>query len=30
MGADELIIMLWASEIFDRARPDTVRAKVAP
>ncbi|WP_343583165.1 capsular polysaccharide biosynthesis protein CapF [Herbaspirillum sp.] len=22
-GADELIVMLWANEIFDRARPDT-------
>jgi len=30
VGPDELVIMLWASEIFDRARPDTVRTKVHP
>jgi UDP-2-acetamido-2,6-beta-L-arabino-hexul-4-ose reductase len=30
IGSDELVIMLWASEIFDRARPDTVRAEVFP
>ncbi|HUQ53972.1 MAG TPA: NAD-dependent epimerase/dehydratase family protein, partial [Gammaproteobacteria bacterium] len=29
VGDDELIVMLWASEIFDRARPDTVPMKVA-
>ncbi|KDP84469.1 capsular biosynthesis protein [Cupriavidus sp. SK-3] len=23
IGADELIVMLWANEVFDRARPDT-------
>jgi UDP-2-acetamido-2,6-beta-L-arabino-hexul-4-ose reductase len=28
VGEDELIVMLWASEIFDRARPDTVAMKV--
>ncbi len=30
IGDDELIVMLWANEIFDRARPDTVAMKVAP
>jgi UDP-2-acetamido-2,6-beta-L-arabino-hexul-4-ose reductase len=24
VGADELIVMLWANEIFDRTRPDTI------
>lgn len=24
VGEDELVVMLWANEIFDRARPDTV------
>ena len=28
IGDDELIVMLWANEIFDRARPDTVAMKV--
>ncbi len=28
VGEDELIIMLWANEVFDRARPDTVAVKV--
>lgn len=28
VGADELICMLWANEIFDRVRPDTIAAKV--
>jgi UDP-2-acetamido-2,6-beta-L-arabino-hexul-4-ose reductase len=28
IGSDELIVMLWSSEIFDRSRPDTVAAKV--
>jgi UDP-2-acetamido-2,6-beta-L-arabino-hexul-4-ose reductase len=23
IGADEMIVMLWANEVFDRARPDT-------
>lgn len=27
-GHDELVVMLWANEIFDRARPDTVGSKV--
>lgn len=30
IGTDELICMLWANEIFDRARPDTIAAKVHP
>ena len=31
IGDDELIVMLWANEIFDRARPDTDRCmKVNP
>ncbi|MDO9384687.1 MAG: NAD-dependent epimerase/dehydratase family protein [Hyphomicrobiaceae bacterium] len=29
-GDGELICMLWASEIFDREKPDTVAAKVRP
>ena len=29
VGDDELIVMLWANEIFDRDRPDTVAMKVA-
>jgi len=29
-GADTLIVMLWANEIFDRARPDTVALRVQP
>ena len=28
IGANELIVMLWASEAFDRARPDTIANKV--
>ncbi len=28
VGQDEMIVMLWANEIFDRARPDTIAAKV--
>lgn len=28
IGNDELIVMLWANEIFDRTRPDTVAANV--
>ncbi len=27
IGEDEMIVMLWANEIFDRARPDTYRAQ---
>jgi UDP-2-acetamido-2,6-beta-L-arabino-hexul-4-ose reductase len=30
VGSDELVVMLWASEIFDRERPDTVAMKVRP
>jgi UDP-2-acetamido-2,6-beta-L-arabino-hexul-4-ose reductase len=30
VGNDLLIVMLWANEIFDRARPDTVAMKVLP
>jgi UDP-2-acetamido-2,6-beta-L-arabino-hexul-4-ose reductase len=30
VGDDELIVMLWANELFDRARPDTVAMKVHP
>lgn len=28
IGVDEMVVMLWANEIFDRAHPDTVAAKV--
>ena len=28
VGDDELVVMLWANEIFDRERPDTVAMKV--
>jgi UDP-2-acetamido-2,6-beta-L-arabino-hexul-4-ose reductase len=28
IGDDEMIVMLWANEVFDRARPDTVAMKV--
>lgn len=28
VGQDEMIVMLWANEIFDRARPDTIAARV--
>lgn len=27
-GADALVVMLWANEIFDRAKPDTITEKV--
>lgn len=30
IGDDELIVMLWANEVFDRARPDTIAMKVNP
>jgi UDP-2-acetamido-2,6-beta-L-arabino-hexul-4-ose reductase len=30
IGEDELIVMLWANEIFDRQKPDTVTMKVKP
>jgi len=29
-GQDELIVMLWANEVFDRTRPDTIPMKVMP
>ncbi|MBA3013396.1 MAG: SDR family oxidoreductase [Desulfobulbaceae bacterium] len=28
VGEEELVVMLWASEIFDRAHPDTITCKV--
>ena len=28
VGGEQLIVMLWANEIFDRARPDTIAMKV--
>mgnify|MGYP005752228719 FL=1 len=28
IGDDELIVMLWANEVFDRDRPDTIASKV--
>lgn len=28
IGSDELVVMLWANEIFDKARPDTFSGKV--
>jgi UDP-2-acetamido-2,6-beta-L-arabino-hexul-4-ose reductase len=28
VGEDEMIVMLWANEIFDRQRPDTIAMKV--
>lgn len=28
IGDDEMVVMLWANEIFDRARPDTIASKV--
>lgn len=30
IGDDELIVMLWANEIFDRQKPDTIAQKVMP
>ncbi|MDZ5456522.1 UDP-2-acetamido-2,6-beta-L-arabino-hexul-4-ose reductase [Azohydromonas lata] len=30
IGDEELIVMLWANEVFDRARPDTIAMKVQP
>ena len=30
VGDDEMIVMLWANEIFDRERPDTIALKVNP
>jgi UDP-2-acetamido-2,6-beta-L-arabino-hexul-4-ose reductase len=28
IGTDEMIVMLWANEIFDRQKPDTIAEKV--
>lgn len=28
VGSDEMVVMLWANEIFDRANPDTIACKV--
>ena len=28
IGADELVCMLWANEVFDRTKPDTIAMKV--
>lgn len=28
VGKDEMVVMLWANEIFDRDRPDTITSKV--
>lgn len=28
IGQDEMVVMLWANEIFDRAHPDTITSKV--
>jgi UDP-2-acetamido-2,6-beta-L-arabino-hexul-4-ose reductase len=28
IGKDEMVVMLWANEIFDRSRPDTIACKV--
>ena len=28
VGQDEMIVMLWANENFDRLKPDTVASKV--
>ena len=28
IGDDEMVVMLWANEIFDRERPDTIAAPV--
>lgn len=30
IGQDEMIVMLWANEIFDHASPDTIASKVSP
>lgn len=30
IGDEELIVMLWANEIFDRQKPDTIAMKVKP
>jgi UDP-2-acetamido-2,6-beta-L-arabino-hexul-4-ose reductase len=28
IGEVEMVVLLWANEIFDRERPDTIAAKV--
>jgi UDP-2-acetamido-2,6-beta-L-arabino-hexul-4-ose reductase len=28
VGNDEMVVMLWANEVFDRERPDTVASRV--
>ena len=28
VGEDEMVVMLWANEVFDRQRPDTVASAV--
>lgn len=28
VGGDEMVVMLWSNEIFDRANPDTINSKV--
>ncbi len=28
IGAEEMVVMLWANEIFDRVKPDTIASKV--
>jgi len=28
IGEEEMVVMLWANEIFDRDKPDTIAAKV--
>jgi UDP-2-acetamido-2,6-beta-L-arabino-hexul-4-ose reductase len=28
IGTEEMVVMLWANEIFDRAKPDTINSKV--
>lgn len=28
IGNDEMVVMLWANEVFDRARPDTITCAV--
>ena len=30
IGEDEMVVMLWANEIFDRDQPDTMASKVKP
>lgn len=30
VGQDDLVVMLWANEVYDRRRPDTVAMKVRP